>query len=167
MSNVAWSDDRVTILSKLWLQGLSAAQVARHLGGVTRNAVIGKVHRLGLADRGVASAPTRVARVTKRRDPRPPPQVMPAPRRRTEARSVPASALLPEAPGLVRDLLHLGVHACKWPIGDPKSAAFSFCGAKTDGRYCNGHERLDTKPGKTVSPIDRDPVVRRALAGLV
>jgi hypothetical protein len=66
MSNVGWSEDRVTTLSKLWLEGLSASQVASQLGGVTRNAVIGKVHRLGLADRGVASPPTRARRLSGR-----------------------------------------------------------------------------------------------------
>ena len=46
---MAWTDDRVEILTKLWGEGLSASQIARELGDVTRNAVIGKVHRLGLA----------------------------------------------------------------------------------------------------------------------
>lgn len=67
----------------------------------------------------------------------------------------------------MKHLLCLGAHACKWPIGDPKSDGFSFCGVQTDGRYCGGHERLATRPGAQASPIDRDPVVRRALAGLV
>jgi len=162
MSNIAWSDDRVTTLAKLWLEGLSASQVARQLGGVTRNAVIGKVHRLGLADRGKASVPTRIVRVRAPCAPRPARRVTPA---RRQQRSLTAPIPVPEAPGLVRDLCHLGVHACKWPIGDPKSAGFSFCGAKTDGRYCGGHERLATRPG--ASRVDRDPVVRRALAGLI
>ncbi len=165
MSNIAWSDDRVTTLSKLWLEGLSASQVARQLGGVTRNAVIGKVHRLGLADRGKASAPTRVARVRPPRAARPSRQVTPARRQPAAPQSVTAPIAVPEAPGLVRDLRHLGAHACKWPIGDPKSEAFSFCGAQASGRYCGGHERLATRPG--ASRIDRDPVVRRALAGLI
>jgi GcrA cell cycle regulator len=56
MSNAGWSEDRVTTLSKLWLDGLSASQIARQLGGVTRNAVIGKVHRLGLPDRRMAQS---------------------------------------------------------------------------------------------------------------
>jgi GcrA cell cycle regulator len=56
MSNAGWSEDRVTTLSKLWLDGLSASQIARQLGGVTRNAVIGKVHRLGLPDRSTAQS---------------------------------------------------------------------------------------------------------------
>src|SRR6202012_4301010 len=51
MSDANWSDDRVSTLSKLWIDGLSASQIANQLGGVTRNAVIGKVHRLGLSGR--------------------------------------------------------------------------------------------------------------------
>ncbi|MGC1301992.1 MAG: GcrA family cell cycle regulator, partial [Caulobacteraceae bacterium] len=57
--SLGWSDDRVATLSKLWLEGLSASQIAKQLGGVTRNAVIGKVHRFGLSGRGAPSAPTR------------------------------------------------------------------------------------------------------------
>ncbi|MGB6229459.1 MAG: GcrA family cell cycle regulator, partial [Litorimonas sp.] len=45
----SWTEDRVETLSKLWADGLSASQIAKQLGGVTRNAVIGKVHRLGLS----------------------------------------------------------------------------------------------------------------------
>ena len=54
---MAWTDDRVEILKKLWAEGLSASQVARELGDVTRNAVIGKVHRLGLAGRASPTKP--------------------------------------------------------------------------------------------------------------
>src|SRR4051812_9430640 len=52
-----WTDDRVASLKKLWLEGLSASQIAKQLGGVTRNAVIGKVHRLGLSGRATPAAP--------------------------------------------------------------------------------------------------------------
>ena len=55
--NMAWTDDRVEILKKLWAEGLSASQIARELGDVTRNAVIGKVHRLGLAGRASPTKP--------------------------------------------------------------------------------------------------------------
>src|ERR1700690_1424134 len=54
-----WTDDRVEQLKNLWTEGLSASQIARALGGVTRNAVIGKVHRLGLAGR---ASPSRAER---------------------------------------------------------------------------------------------------------
>lgn len=57
----AWTDDRVETLTLLWKDGASASQIARDLGGVTRNAVIGKIHRLGLSGRGTPSAPARGA----------------------------------------------------------------------------------------------------------
>ena len=165
MSNAAWSDDRVTTLSKLWLDGLSASQIAKQLGGVTRNAVIGKVHRLGLSGRGAPSAPTRAPRLAAPRPRRPVRAAVPTARPSPPA---PTSQLMPtpEEPGLVDTLVQLGAHACKWPIGDPKSPGFSFCGRRTDGRYCEAHERLGVRPG-TAWRADRDPVVRRALAGLI
>ena len=50
---MSWTDERVELLKKLWADGLSASQIAGELGGITRNAVIGKVHRLGLSGRHV------------------------------------------------------------------------------------------------------------------
>ena len=54
---MAWTEDRVEVLKKLWAEGHSASQIAKQLGGVTRNAVIGKVHRLGLSGRATPSRP--------------------------------------------------------------------------------------------------------------
>ena len=54
---MSWTDERVETLKKMWGEGQSASQIAKELGGVTRNAVIGKVHRLGLSNRGAAAAP--------------------------------------------------------------------------------------------------------------
>src|SRR6201996_4163483 len=56
---MGWTDERVELLKKLWQDGLSASQIAKQLGGVTRNAVIGKVHRLGLSGRAAPSQPAR------------------------------------------------------------------------------------------------------------
>ncbi len=158
-----WSDDRVTTLSKLWQGGLSASQIAEQLGGVTRNAVIGKVHRLGLSGRNAPSAPTQTPRVTAPRPQRsavtPPSQVPPP------AHVAPAP-LAPEGPGLIDNLVNLAAHTCRWPIGDPKSADFSFCGRRSEGRYCAAHEQISVRPG-TAWRADRDPVVKRALDGLV
>ncbi len=165
MSEAGWSEDRVTTLKSLWLDGLSASQVARALGGVTRNAVIGKVHRLGLSGRAVPSAPTCSARpptprsprqaTARRKRPATQPTLLPAP---------PASP--PEGPGLVSSLAMLGAHACKWPIGDPKASSFSFCGRLARGSYCQAHQAQAFRPG-TAWRAESDPVVRRALAGLV
>jgi GcrA cell cycle regulator len=162
----SWSEPRITTLRTLWLDGLSASQIAKQLGGVTRNAVIGKVHRLGLSGRGAPSAPGRAPRLSAARPSRvrrvSPPLLAPPPGPPRPLAPSPA----PEGPGLVADLAHLGVHACKWPIGDPKSPDFSFCGRRADGRYCAAHEVQGVRPG-TAWRADRDPVVRRALAGLI
>ena len=64
---MSWTDDRVETLKRMWAEGQSASQIAKELGGVTRNAVIGKVHRLGLSNRTesdeatAAPAPTPAA----------------------------------------------------------------------------------------------------------
>lgn len=164
MSESGWSETRVTTLSQLWLDGLSASQIARQLGGVTRNAVIGKVHRLGLSGRAAASAPSRTPRTATPRPKRPRRVAAAAPALRKPP--VQAYAPAPEGPGLIGDMAQLGAHACKWPIGDPKVADFSFCGRQADGRYCAAHEQRGVRPG-TAWRADRDPVVRRALAGLL
>src|ERR1700733_2511264 len=64
-----WTDERVELLKKLWSEGLSASAIATELGGVTRNAVIGKVHRLGLSGRAKAPAPAPQRRVKPTRAP--------------------------------------------------------------------------------------------------
>jgi GcrA cell cycle regulator len=165
MSDVAWSNDRVSTLSKLWQDGLSASQIAKQLGGVTRNAVIGKVHRLGLSGRAAPARPSRSARITAPR-----PRRLERPIRSTTPpgaafRAVAVSETAPEGPGLVADMTGLTAHVCRWPIGDPKTETFSFCGRAAVGRYCAAHERLGTRAG-TAWRAEADPVVRRALAGL-
>lgn len=164
----SWSEPRITTLRTLWLDGLSASQIAKQLGGVTRNAVIGKVHRLGLGGRAGPSAPGPASRVSAPRAARPRrAAVRAAPRVMAQARpSVAAPVAAPEGPGLVTDMARLGSHACKWPMGDPKSADFSFCGRHAEGRYCVAHETQGVRAG-TAWRADRDPVVRRALAGLI
>jgi GcrA cell cycle regulator len=150
---MSWTDERVATLKKLWLDGLSASQIAKQLGGVTRNAVIGKVHRLGLSGRAAPSQPARPV-FKAPRPPRPaaPP---PAPRRVAEpvaAHSAPAvteprpMVYREEEPGSAT-VLTLGAHMCKWPIGDPSTDAFTFCGRRSsDGPYCNEHARVAYQP---------------------
>src|SRR5213083_2484524 len=76
MTVLTWTDDRVEQLKKLWEAGLSASQIAAELGNVTRNAVIGKVHRLGLSGR--AKSPSSAA--PRPRKPRPAQQMVRMPR---------------------------------------------------------------------------------------
>ena len=164
MSDSGWTDARVTRLETLWREGLSASQVARSLGGVTRNAVIGKIHRLGLSGRSAASALCRRAACPKPTAPRRRRRTLAAPRPRPVT---PAAVVGPEEPGLVASLTALAPHVCKWPIGDPKAADFSFCGraASGAGPYCADHHRR-AYPSQAPSSLDRDPAVRRVLAGL-
>jgi GcrA cell cycle regulator len=155
-SIMGWTEDRVSTLKKLWLDGLSASQIAKQLGGVTRNAVIGKVHRLGLSGRAAPSQPAR----TVFKAPRAARPVAPAP---VPVRRTPP---LMAAPVYAREetgsatVLTLGAHMCKWPIGDPAVDGFSFCGRRTgeDGPYCREHAQLAYQPQqkKTKRPGDVD-----------
>ena len=135
-----WTDDRVGALKKLWLEGQSASQIAKQLGGgVTRNAVIGKVHRLGLSGRAAPSQPARTVAATFRTTrPRPaaaapaPAPTQPSAPRRLEAvqpkpvqPAAPVPAPMPDLPGTAT-VMTLGAHMCKWPIGDPSSREFQL-----------------------------------------
>ena len=148
---MAWTDDRVEILSKLWADGLSASQIAKQLGGVTRNAVIGKVHRLGLSGRAKPSRPVKraprpasaKARTTAPAVPRMPRRVAPVPT------PVPLEAKqLPD--GKYATILTITEHMCKWPIGDPATSDFRFCGRGTDkgDPYCKAHAQLAYQPAR-------------------
>ena len=158
MTTASWTEDRVGALKKLWLEGQSASQIAKTLGGgVTRNAVIGKVHRLGLSGR---AAPSQPARTTFRAAARPRPaapaapvQAPSAPRRIEAAAPRPVMAVQPSAPAPMPELpgtatvMTLGAHMCKWPIGDPSSREFSFCGRRaSEGVYCGEHARVAYQP---------------------
>ena len=90
MTQANWSDDRVEQLKTLWTEGLSASQIARALGGVTRNAVIGKVHRLGLAGR---ASPSRSER----------PRLPMAPKAPSVRSHVPAAPVVEEDPLQLED----------------------------------------------------------------
>ena len=148
---MGWTEDRVSVLKKLWLEGLSASQIAKQLGGVTRNAVIGKVHRLGLSGRAAPSQPSRpafrAARPRPTQAPSAPRRIEPAPRAAAApAQPAPRPAVL-DLPGTAT-VLTLGSHMCKWPIGDPSSNEFSFCGRRSDEGhpYCVEHSRVAYQP---------------------
>ena len=160
-----WTDERVELLRKLWSEGLSASQIAAQLGSVTRNAVIGKVHRLKLSSRGR----TTVA----------------APRQKKTSSSAGGSKSATRAPTVTRSittsigatalqtqfdvepvvryrpaqdvvvpisrrlqLVQLSERTCKWPNGDPLTEEFSFCGNDTaeTGPYCTYHSRVAFQP---------------------
>ncbi|MCC5969798.1 MAG: GcrA cell cycle regulator [Pararhodobacter sp.] len=201
---MSWTDERVELLKKMWAEGNSASQIAKELGSVTRNAVIGKVHRLGLSSRGgdssaaaaaetpaaapAAAAPADVPRAkaptteprrpaaeapaqpasatpgTESASPASSGQVVPMPGRRP---IVPAGQPLPPQPSAheispealanVREiektarklsLMELTERTCKWPIGDPATEEFWFCGLPTvAGKpYCEAHVSVAFQP---------------------
>jgi GcrA cell cycle regulator len=156
MTVLTWSDDRVEQLKKLWEAGLSASQIAAELGNVTRNAVIGKVHRLGLSGR--AKSPSSAA--PRQRKPRPAQQMMRVARPVTRGNTALAHAfevelepdpvafdnVVPMSQRL--SLLELSEATCHWPVGDPSSPDFFFCGGKSLAGlpYCAQHSRIAYQP---------------------
>jgi GcrA cell cycle regulator len=141
-SNPGWTPERIEALTCLWNDGLPANQIAAKLGQVTRNAVIGKVHRLGLPGRKTTSRPprrtsprrNRAGRVSMRK---------PAPL----LRSYPAAPddLPPALAAAMLSVAQLTDATCHWPIGDPHGPGFGFCGARNAaGRqpYCAAHQRI-------------------------
>ena len=158
MHTLDWSDDRIEMLKKLWENGLSAGQIAAELGNVTRNAVIGKVHRLGLSGRR-KSPSLGAPRQRKVRPQRVKPFALPP---QAHARGNPALAhaldiemepdpiaydnIVPMGQRL--SLLQLSEATCHWPIGDPETENFFFCGGKSlkGLPYCAHHSRVAYQP---------------------
>jgi GcrA cell cycle regulator len=169
---LVWNDERVELLKKLWAEGLSASQIAGRLGDVTRNAVIGKVHRLGLSGRVTtsrvrkprpAAAAAAPAKVVAPVPPRPPrvqfavqgnaalkPVFVEPERAAVVLAVVPAVAeeRAPRTPLAGVDLLDLKETMCRWPVGDPQDDDFHFCGQRrADGLpYCEQHARIAFQP---------------------
>ncbi|NDR59641.1 GcrA family cell cycle regulator [Aliiruegeria sabulilitoris] len=192
---MSWTEERVETLKRMWGEGQSASQIAKELGGVTRNAVIGKVHRLGLSNRNggggsdkakaAEAAPEKVA-APKAEAPKPKPvkeqpakvEAKPAPvaepQPEPEVPAVPprrqiipagqplppqpsANEISPEALASVREiekkarklgLMELTERTCKWPIGDPATEEFWFCGLPVQqGKpYCEAHVGVAFQP---------------------
>jgi GcrA cell cycle regulator len=185
---MSWTDERVELLKKMWGDGQSASQIAKELGGVTRNAVIGKVHRLGLSNRATGSAATKSESKAK---PAPAPKAETAPKPaadsgpKTEAARPPtptaqtrpgvparrqiipagqplppqpsANEISPEALAKVNEvekkskkisLMELTERTCKWPVGDPATEDFWFCGlpVKAGKPYCEAHVGVAFQP---------------------
>ena len=161
-----WTDERVELLRKYWSEGLSASRIAAQLGGVSRNAVIGKVHRLKLSSRGRTTTATTRQKKTQTAAK---PVVKTTVVTRTVTASIGATALQADfdaEPVIQRHirpvdsgnvvvpisrhlrLVELTERTCKWPNGDPLSEDFSFCGneAGESGPYCTYHARLAFQP---------------------
>lgn len=153
---MVWTDERVELLKKFWSEGLSASQIANRISGITRNAVIGKVHRLGLAGRPAASRPYP-SRPGGRRSGG---ERAPFGGGESVAAANPVFRALctletptepkvaceenPDAPSSeAKSLQELRDCHCRWPVGDPQKAGFHFCGKqKVPGLpYCETHAR--------------------------
>ena len=138
-----WSADRVEALTRLWSAELSASQVAETLGEVSRNAVIGKLHRLGFAARAPAtrSRPGPIAQPHLR-----PSAPMPNPKLPTRCK---VAAPVDVAARGWATVLTLGPRCCRWPIGEPASPGFSFCGRRAlRSAYCEPHAALAYTPNR-------------------
>src|SRR5262245_23123766 len=153
---MTWNDERVDVLKKLWADGLSASQIASRLGGVTRNAGIGKVHRLGLSGRATTS---------RMKSHRPRVRVQAAKRLKprllntgnqvfrslylndTEPYVAPAEEIVIPM-GERKYIQTLTESCCRWPIGDPQQPEFHFCGRKKIPGlpYCEVHARRAFQP---------------------
>ncbi len=183
---MSWTDERVELLKKMWAEGQSASQIAKELGGVTRNAVIGKVHRLGLSNRaGSSPAPAKPEPKAKAASAAPKPKAEPkpapapaaeetAPAAEAAPKPVPArkqivpagqplppqpsaNEISPEALARVSEiekkakkltLMELTERTCKWPVGDPATDDFWFCGLPVQqGKpYCEAHVGVAFQP---------------------
>ena len=185
---MSWTDERVETLKRMWAEGQSASQIAKELGGVTRNAVIGKVHRLGLSNRSTGAAPAKAEAKAKPAEPakpqpaaaakpkpEPKPEATPEPKPVAETRPamparkqiIPAGQPLPPQPSANEispealakvsevekkakklTLMELTERTCKWPVGDPATEDFWFCGLPVQpGKpYCEAHVGVAFQP---------------------
>ncbi len=179
---MSWTDERVETLKRMWSEGQSASQIAKELGSVTRNAVIGKVHRLGLSNRvgaAPAAAAAPVSGATPGREPEVEVEIEEAPVEPVAAKPVErpvapvrkpiitagqplppqpaANEISPEALASVREvekkaaritLMELTERTCKWPIGDPATENFWFCGlpSQSGKPYCEAHVGVAFQP---------------------
>ncbi len=171
---MGWTEDRVAILTKMWTEGSSAAEIAKELGGVTRNAVIGKAHRLGLSGRAspikkkkttttkakskkttTKKKTTKKATTTKAKATKQDKKTLEDKKIKKEKKlntkekqRIIKKAIKEAAEEVANDsgdtgigFMELSEKLCKWPIGDPQSADFYFCGKPSPQGipYCQEH----------------------------
>lgn len=169
---MSWTDERVAQLKQLWGEGKTAAEIAKLLGGVTRNAVIGKAHRLKLSGRvsPIQQNPrVEVAMNRASNDQKQPRIVL---RERNPAPAIPVSLREENIPIKGIKLTELRESTCRWPVGDPKQDDFKFCGcdAEPGMSYCRHHSRLayqvSTRSRLKVEELEKiDTNVLRKTAG--
>lgn len=144
---MGWTEDRIERLKNLWVDGFSASQIASELGGVTRNAVIGKVHRLGLRRRLDSTRQPRICVARAECSDRPRSAKVAAlaftPRLRQ-----PVAVVIPTSRRI--SLMEIKAGLCRWPLGNPLTPDFAFCGGDCSvGRpYCPAHASVAFVAGK-------------------
>ncbi len=173
-----WTEEAVEVLKRLALEGRSASVIALALGAASRNAVIGKASRIGIRLNGDGRAPAHgwaaagAHRLSSATVPRP----KPAPIEGSSARALSrdsreerkaAWAFVEAEVGEMRRVRFEDIRqsACRWPLGDPRSGDFAYCGlTPAEGRsYCAGHCRMAYRP-PTARQSQREPRWPRTLA---
>lgn len=136
---MSWTPERIADLEKLWAEGLSTAEIGRQLG-VSKNAVVGKAHRLCLPGRQSPIDPKRRAARKPAAKAKAGP-ASPHPAARPAAAPRPAAVAAQQPPTAKKRRKALSGPSCQWPFGDPRLPGFHFCGAPaTAGKpYCDEH----------------------------
>ncbi len=153
---MSWTDEKVAKLKELWGKGNTASQIAEIIGGLSRNAVIGKAHRLNLS----AKIKTRTASSNKKFEELQSYQNSNSKRgRKNKFKSlIIEKDFEPENPKQLEDL---DEKSCKWPIGHPNEKSFYFCGRSSlkDFSYCKLHVLYAFQPkGKKEDTNDKDEI---------
>jgi len=152
---MSWTEEKVAKLKELWGKGNTASQIAEIIGGISRNAVIGKAHRLNLS----AKIKTRTATSNKNFESAMDTKIKSRKGRKSKFKSlIIEKDFEPENP---KQLEELDENSCKWPIGHPDEKSFYFCGRSSlkDFSYCKLHLLYAYQPrGKKEEAPNKDEV---------
>ena len=152
---MSWTDEKVEKLKELWTKGHTASQIAEVLGDTTRNAVIGKAHRLDLE----ARAPSKQSGLSTSRENKAIRRPAPTSRKAKFQSILLDKNFEPENPKSLEDLTD---STCKWPVGHPNEESFYFCGRKPEGEfpYCKLHVLYAFQPkGQKEDVLEKGDVV--------